>query len=119
MLLNAAFVLVVLLVDVGLRLRRARRASQALNAQEATSVVPRMASGVAARIHTDDVDLRTSMQLGADLNVGMNGAAAEGAYDATSGFDAPLDAPLVAPREAVGSRPLAAGGDGDDGMPAS
>jgi YjbE family integral membrane protein len=115
LLLNAAFVLVVLLVDVGLRLRRSRRAAQALNAQEAASAVPRMASGVAARIHTDDVDLRTSVQLGADLNVGMNGAAAEGVYDATSGFDAPL----VAPREAVGSRPLAAGGDGDDGMSAS
>ncbi len=112
LLLNVAFVLVVLLVDVGLRLRRARRDEQAQNARVPPSAVPQVASGAAARLHTDDVDLWTSARLGADMNVGMNGAAGEGAYDEPSGHDAL--------RQAVGSRPLtAAGDDGDDGTPAS
>jgi len=105
LLLNLALVLIVLLVDVGLRLWRARHA-----AHEA-SAVPPITSGAAARIHTDDVDLRTSVQRGVKLNAGMNGAAAAAAYDASSRYDAP--------REAVGSRPLAASGDGDDGTPPS
>jgi YjbE family integral membrane protein len=104
-LLNLALVLIVLLVDVGLRLWRARHA-----AHEA-STVPPITSGAAARIHTDDVDLRTSVQRGVELNAGMNGAAAAATYDASSGYDAP--------REAVGSRPLAASGDGDDATPPS
>lgn len=112
LLLNVAFVLIVLLVDVGLRLWRARRGAQTQNAQEAAFAVPRMASGVAARLHTDDVDLWTSARLGAEMNTGMNGATGEGVSVEPSGHDAP--------REVVGSRPLtAAGGDGDDGTPAS
>jgi YjbE family integral membrane protein len=104
LLLNAAFVLVVLLVDVGLRLWRARHTTR-----EAASAVPPISSGAPTRIHTDDVDLRTSVQLGAGSSVGMNGADASSVYD--GGYDAP--------REPVGSRPLTSSADGGDGTPLS
>jgi YjbE family integral membrane protein len=101
--LHVVFVLVVLLADIALRVWQARRAP--------ARPAPTIASGVPARVHTDDADLRNSAQRAAWRDDGTLNGSANGTIIGGNGATAERA------REVVGSRPLASASETVESQP--